>query len=91
MRLANKVAVVTGGSRGIGRGIALKLASEGARVVVNYRTNSAAAEEVVGFIEKQGGEAIAVQADVSLMTEAKRLIKTTISTYGRLDILFNNA
>ena len=91
MRLANKVAVVTGGSRGIGRGIALKLASEGARVVVNYRTNSAAAEEVVGFIEKQGGEAIAVQADVSLMTEAKRLIKTAVSTYGRLDILVNNA
>ena len=91
MRLANKVAVVTGGSRGIGRGIALKLAAEGAKVVVNYRSNSAAAEEVVGLIEKQGGEAISVQADVSLMPEAQRLIKRATSTWGRLDILVNNA
>ena len=91
MRLANKVAVVTGGSRGIGRGIALKLASEGARVVVNYRTNSAAAEGVVALVREQGGEAIAVQADVSQVAEAQRLIKTAIETYGRLDILVNNA
>jgi len=91
MRLANKVAVVTGGSRGIGRGIALKLALEGAKVVVNYRTNSAAAEGVVALIQEQGGEAIAVQADVSQMAEAQRLIKTAIATYGRLDILVNNA
>ncbi|UCC65714.1 MAG: 3-oxoacyl-[acyl-carrier-protein] reductase, partial [Anaerolineae bacterium] len=91
MRLANKVAVVTGGSRGIGRGIALKLASEGAKVVVNYRTNSAAADGVVALIQEQGGEAIAVQADVSQMAEAQRLIKTAIETYGRLDILVNNA
>jgi 3-oxoacyl-[acyl-carrier protein] reductase len=91
MRLANRVAVVTGGSRGIGRGIALKLASEGARVVVNYRTNSAAAEGVVALVREQGGEAIAVQADVSQMAEAQRLIKTAIETYGRLDILVNNA
>jgi len=91
MRLANKVAVVTGGSRGIGRGIALKLALEGAKVVVNYRTNSAAAEGVVALVREQGGEAIAVQADVSQMAEAQRLIKTAIATYGRLDILVNNA
>ena len=91
MRLANKIAIVTGGSRGIGRGIALKLASEGAKVVVNYRANAAAAEEVVGLINKQGGEASAVQADVSLMTEARRLIQTAVDAYGRLDILVNNA
>lgn len=91
MRLENKVAIVTGGSRGIGRGIALKLAAEGAKVVINYRVNSAAAEEVVGLVEKQGGEAISVQADVSYTAEAQRLIKTAVSTYGRLDILVNNA
>jgi len=91
MRLANKVAVVTGGSRGIGRGIALKLALEGARVVVNYRANSAAAQEVVELVKKQAGEAAAVQADVSQMAEAQRLIKTAVSTWGRLDILVNNA
>ena len=91
MRLANKVAVVTGGSRGIGRGIALKLASEGAKVVVNYRVNSAAADEVVAFIREQGGEAISVQADVSQMAEAQRLIKAAVQAYGRLDILINNA
>jgi len=91
MRLANKVAIVTGGSRGIGRGIALKLALEGARVVVNYRANSAAAEEVVGLIQEHRGEAIAVQADVSQMSEARHLIRAAVDTYGRLDILVNNA
>jgi 3-oxoacyl-[acyl-carrier protein] reductase len=91
MRLANKVAVVTGGSRGIGRGIALKLASEGAKVVVNYRANSAAADEVVALIREQGGEAISVQADVSQMAEAQSLIKAAVQAYGRLDILINNA
>jgi 3-oxoacyl-[acyl-carrier protein] reductase len=91
MRLANKVAVVTGGSRGIGRGITLKLASEGAKVVVNYRANSVAAAEVVSLIEEQGGEAIAVQADVSQMSAARSLIRTAVDTYGRLDILVNNA
>jgi len=91
MRLADKVAVVTGGSRGIGRGIALRLASEGARVVVNYRANSAAAGEVVGLIQEQGGEAVAVQADVSQMSQARNLIRTAVDTCGRLDVLVNNA
>ena len=91
MRLASKVAVVTGGSRGIGRGIALKLASEGARVVVNYLSNSAAADEVVALVREQGGEAISVQADVSQMTEAQALIKAAVQAFGRLDILVNNA
>jgi 3-oxoacyl-[acyl-carrier protein] reductase len=91
MRLANKVALVTGGSRGIGRGIALKLASEGAAVVVNYRANPAAAEEVVGLIKEQGGEAISQQADVSQMMAAQDLIRRAVESYGRLDILVNNA
>ena len=91
MRLAKKVTVVTGGSRGIGRGIVLKLASEGANVVVNYRANSAAADEVVALVQEQGGEAISVQADVSQMAEAQRLIKAAVRAYGRLDILVNNA
>jgi 3-oxoacyl-[acyl-carrier protein] reductase len=91
MRLANKAAVVTGGSRGIGRGIALKLASEGAKVVVNYRANSAAADEVVALVREQGGEAISVQADVSQLPEAQRLIKAAVEAFGRLDTLVNNA
>lgn len=91
MRLKDRVAVVTGGSRGIGRGIALKLAAEGAKVVVNYRASAAAADEVVALIQESGGEAVAVQADVSVMSEAQKLIKEASRTFGRLDILVNNA
>jgi len=91
MDLKDRIAVVTGGSRGIGRAIALKLASLGAKVVVNYRANAEAAQEVVEAIKAQGGEAIAVQADVRDADDAKRLIETAQSTYGRLDILVNNA
>jgi 3-oxoacyl-[acyl-carrier protein] reductase len=91
MDLKDKVAVVTGSSRGIGRAIALKLASLGAKVVVNYRTNAEAAQEVVEAIEAQGGQAIAVQADVRDADDAKRLIKAALESYGRLDILVNNA
>jgi len=89
--LKDKVAVVTGSSRGIGRAIALKLASLGARVVVNYRVNEAAAREVVERIMAQGGEAIAVQADVSEFGDARRLIEAAIESFGRIDILVNNA
>lgn len=91
MQLENKVAVVTGSSRGIGRAIALELAARGAKVVVNYNSNSAAAEEVVGKITESGGEAIAVQADVSKLEQAKALIKAAAAEYGKLDILVNNA
>ncbi|MBC7250925.1 MAG: 3-oxoacyl-[acyl-carrier-protein] reductase [Anaerolineae bacterium] len=89
--LKDKVAVVTGSSRGIGRAIALELARRGAKVVVNYRSNQAAAQEVVDLIQAGGGEAIAVQADVSVQAEAQALIKTALNTFGRLDILVNNA
>src|SRR5664279_1248578 len=86
-----RIAVVTGGSRGIGRGIALELAKRGATVIVNYQRNADAANEVVGLITAAGGKAQAVQADVSLEEDANRLIKTAIDAYGKIDILINNA
>jgi len=91
MDLKDKVAVVTGSSRGIGRAIALKLAGLGAKVVVNYRTNAEAAQEVVEAIEALGGQAVAVQADVTDADDAKKLIRAAQATYGGLDILVNNA
>ena len=90
-KLEGQVALVTGASRGIGRAIAIKLASMGARVVVNYRSNQAAAEQVLDIIRQQGGQAIAVQADVSLFADAQRLIQTTLDQWGKVDILVNNA
>jgi 3-oxoacyl-[acyl-carrier protein] reductase len=91
MTFADKVAVVTGSSRGIGRAIALRLASDGAKIVVNYRGNEAAADEVVEQIKTGGGEAIAVQADVSQPAEAQALMDAAKKAYGRVDILVNNA
>ena len=90
-KFADKVGVVTGSSRGIGRVIALRLASEGASVVVNYRGNEAAANEVVSEIKSGGGEAIAIQADVSQVGEAQTLLDAARKTFGRVDILVNNA
>lgn len=86
-----KVAIVTGASRGIGRAIALDLAAHGAKVVVNFNSNAAAADAVVAEIKAGGGEATAVQADVSDFDAAQALIKTTLDTYGQIDILVNNA
>jgi 3-oxoacyl-[acyl-carrier protein] reductase len=91
MDFVDKVAVVTGGSRGIGRAIALRLAEGGASVVVNYHSNQAAADEVVQQIEAQGGKALAVQADVSQTAEAQNLIDTAKKQFGRIDVLVNNA
>ncbi|MGE8034188.1 beta-ketoacyl-ACP reductase [Lysinibacillus sp. KCTC 33748] len=90
-KLEGKVAVVTGASRGIGRAIALKLANEGAKVVVNYSGSQAKAEEVVAMIQENGGEAIAVQASVSKTEEVTALMDATVKTFGSLDILVNNA
>jgi 3-oxoacyl-[acyl-carrier protein] reductase len=89
--LDGKVAIVTGSSRGIGRGIAIELGSRGAAVVVNYLNSAAAADEVVSQIQSSGGQAIAYQADVSDFNAAQELIKLAIETFGGLDILVNNA
>jgi len=90
-RLAGKVAVVTGASKGIGASIAEHLAAEGASVVVNYASAKAGAEEIVKKIREKGGKAVAVQADVSKPADVQRLFEETIKTYGKLDVLVNNA
>jgi len=90
-KLAGKVAVVTGASKGIGAGIAKQLAAEGAAVVVNYSSSKEAADKVVSEITKHGGKAVAVQADVSKQAEIERLFAETKKAFGRLDILINNA
>jgi 3-oxoacyl-[acyl-carrier protein] reductase len=89
--LSDKVALVTGASRGIGRACAIKLGAAGARVAVNYNAGAAAADDVVARIKAGGGEAIAVQGDVSRFATAQGVVKTAIDAYGRLDILVNNA
>jgi len=89
--LEGKVAIVTGGSRGIGRAIAFDLAAHGATVIVNYNSSAEAAQEVVENIEAKGGTASGVQADVSDFESAKALVKTTLDWYGQIDVLVNNA
>src|SRR6266550_8183337 len=90
-KLDNKVAVVTGASKGIGAGIAKHLAAEGAAVVVNYSSSKSGADKVVDEITKRGGKAIAVQADVAKKKDIDRLFAETKKAFGRLDILVNNA
>jgi 3-oxoacyl-[acyl-carrier protein] reductase len=89
--LSGKVALVTGGSRGIGRSASLALAESGASVAVNYVSNQSAADEVVRMINDGGGRAVALQGDVSHADDAKRLIDETVSALGGLHILVNNA
>ena len=91
INLEGKVSIVSGASRGIGRAIALKLSECGASVVVNYLNSFEAANEVVTAINKSGGQAIAIQADVSVYEQAQDLIKRSIDSFGKLDILVNNA
>ncbi|MDZ7698579.1 MAG: 3-oxoacyl-ACP reductase family protein [Deltaproteobacteria bacterium] len=91
MRLKDKVALVTGSSRGVGKAVALAYAKEGAKVVVNYTSNEKAAKDVVKTIESMGSEAIFVKADVAQKTDAAALVKAGIDAFGRLDILVNNA
>src|SRR2546421_6083190 len=90
-KLAGKVAVVTGASKGIGASIAKHLAAEGASVVVNYASSKAGADKVVAEITGNGGKAVAVQADVAKKADIERLFAETKKTFGALDILVNNA
>ncbi|WP_218080247.1 3-oxoacyl-[acyl-carrier-protein] reductase [Anthocerotibacter panamensis] len=92
MLLADKVALVTGSSRGIGRAIALELAHHGAKVVINYSHSAQKAEEVVAQIQAEGkGDALALQADVADPAQVEKLFTQTIAQWGRLDVLVNNA
>ena len=89
--LNGKVAVITGAGRGIGRAIALQFAEYGSKVVINYRNSITQVEEILSLIKDAGGEAIAVQADISKEAEAKKLIDEAVKHFGRLDVLVNNA
>lgn len=91
MHLDDKVALVTGASRGIGRAIAVRLAKDGAAVVVNYAGNEAAANETLRLIEEAGGKASLSKADVSSAEAVEQMVKSTIEKHGRIDILINNA
>lgn len=91
MSLTGKAAIVTGGNSGIGRAIALELAKQGAKVVINYVVNPAAAEEMEKQIVASGGQAIGVKADVSKVVELQAMVDACVKAFGRVDILVNNA
>jgi 3-oxoacyl-[acyl-carrier protein] reductase len=90
-KLTNKVAIVTGASKGIGAGIAKALAADGASVVVNYASSKDGADKVVAEIKAKGGKAVAVQGDVSKQADISKLFAETKKAFGRLDVLVNNA
>ena len=91
MALSEKVAVITGGSSGIGESIVRALAAQGAKVGIGYRSHPEAAESTVELIESDGGQAIAIQGDVSVVTDLEKLIGETVEAFGRLDVMVNNA
>lgn len=90
MSLRNRVALVTGGSRGIGRGIATRLAKDGARVAIAYRSNKAAAQLTLRQLQANGVESVAVETDISDPARAEQLVKTVVERFGRLDVVVNN-
>src|SRR5690606_30253775 len=90
-KLAGKVSIVTGGSRGIGRGICLELAKEGATVVINYLSHSSEAESVLQEVKALGGNGMIVKADVSMKEQVDALVEQAIQQYGKIDTLVNNA
>ncbi|MFQ5647928.1 MAG: SDR family NAD(P)-dependent oxidoreductase, partial [Candidatus Aenigmatarchaeota archaeon] len=91
MKLKDKVAIVTGGARGIGKSACLELAKEGARIAVNYVKSKEKADEVVKEIKALGSDAVSVQADVSNEADVEKLVSKTLEAFGRIDILVNNA
>jgi len=90
MSLRNRVALVTGGSRGIGRGIALRLGKDGARIAIAYRSNKAAAQQALRQLQAGGADCVAVETDISDAARAEQLVKTVVERFGRLDIVVNN-
>lgn len=91
MRLKDKIAIVTGSSRGVGRSVAEAYGAEGAHVIVNYTSNQKAADEVVQHIQDMGRKAVAVKADVAQKADVERMVQTAIDEFGRVDIVVNNA
>src|ERR1700682_4842043 len=90
MSLRNRVALVTGGSRGIGRGIALRLAHDGARIALAYRNNKGAAQQALRQLQAAGADCVAVETDISDATRAEQLVKTVLDRFGRIDVVVNN-
>jgi 3-oxoacyl-[acyl-carrier protein] reductase len=90
MGLRNRVALVTGGSRGIGKGIALRLAKEGAKVAIAYRSNKGAAQLALRQLQALGADCVAVETDISQAGRPEQLIRTVVDRYGRIDVLVNN-
>jgi len=90
MSLRNRVALITGGTRGIGKGIALGLAREGARIAIVYRANKAAAQAALRQLQAVGADCVAVETDITESARADQLVKTVADRYGRLDVLVNN-
>jgi 3-oxoacyl-[acyl-carrier protein] reductase len=90
MPLRNRVALVTGGSRGIGRGIATRLAQDGARIAIVYRSNKAAAQQTLRQLQASGADCVAVETDISDAGRCEQLLKTVVDRFGRVDILVNN-
>ncbi len=91
MRLKDKIAIVTGGGRGMGAAYCVAMAREGAKVIVNFVGNAKAAEAVVSQIRKDGGEAVAFQADVGNKSEVQKMVDFAVQKYGRLDVMVSNA
>jgi 3-oxoacyl-[acyl-carrier protein] reductase len=90
MSLRNRVALVTGGSRGIGRGIAVRLARDGARVAIAYRANKTAAQETLRQLQTSGADCVAVETDITDAARAEQLVRTVVDRFGRLDVVVNN-
>jgi 3-oxoacyl-[acyl-carrier protein] reductase len=90
MSLRNRVALVTGGSRGIGRGLALKLAQDGARMAIAYRSNKTAAQQTLRQLQANGVDCVAVETDITDAGRCEQLVKTVVDRFGRLDVIVNN-